>query len=581
MIYNYGDCRQDKAVCHLPVIQFLMQEYVNHFDTVVIGSGLAGLNLARKLAAAGQNVFICSKHAITEGSSKYAQGGVAVVNPANLEDSLESHIADTLKSGQGLCNESVVTSILSRSWAQVNELIELGVQFDDGFNLEGSHSYNRIMHVGDATGRAVIKPLIDAVSRDNKIFVSQGYEAMSLIKVKNGSKVIGVKLETLSGQDMEDINQRVMAIDVWADNVVLATGGLGALFQETTNPELLRGDGIALAYDAGAKIENLEFVQFHPTVFKAKSGKNFLISETLRGAGAQLRNSKKALFAENYHPDAEMATRDIVSRAIVSEMRKTDSDFVYVDATKLSKEFLEKEFPTIYNYCLAVGYDLATDLLPVRPAAHYSIGGIKTDINGKTNVDGLYAIGECASNGFHGANRLASNSLLECIVCADFIAESILGLEVDGEVNQKLTDSIVQMESTRSLDENEFDEDEEIEYCSDYQLTNIFEEQEALDANFDLIRQVISKNLGVERREKSIRSTLKYLESLDDCKEKTVATLLTNSALQRKESRGAHYRVDTPKSLNAQARSTILSKDSMTIKDSDRPRRIVQKVAAK
>ncbi|MDA1020785.1 MAG: L-aspartate oxidase [Cyanobacteria bacterium] len=558
-----------------------MQEYVNHFDTVVIGSGLAGLNVARKLAAAGQSVFICSKHAITEGSSKYAQGGVAVVSPHNLEDSLESHIADTIKSGQGLCNEAVVSSILTRSWAQVNELIELGVQFDDGFNLEGSHSYNRIMHVGDATGRAIIKPLIDAVSRDNKILVSQGYEAMSLIKLKNGSKVIGVKLETLSGQDMEDINQNVMTVNIWADNIVLATGGLGALFQETTNPQLLRGDGIALAYDAGAKIENLEFVQFHPTVYKTKSGKNFLISEALRGAGAQLRNSKKALFAENYHPDAEMATRDIVSRAIVSEMRKTDSEFVYIDATKLSKEFLKKEFPNIYHYCLIEGYDLATDLLPVRPAAHYSIGGIKTDIHGRTNVESLYAIGECASNGFHGANRLASNSLLECIVCADFIAEAILGLNLDGNINKKLIDSVSQMESTREYDENEFDEDEEIEYCSDYKLTNIYDEQKALDENYDLIRQVISKNLGVERREKSLRSTLKYLESLTDCKEKTVATLLTNSALQRKESRGAHYRVDSPKSLSAQARSTILSKDSMTIKDSDRSRRIILKAVAK
>lgn len=556
-----------------------MQEYKNHFDTVVIGSGLAGLNLARKLADAGQSVFICSKHAITEGSSKYAQGGVAVVSPLNPEDSLESHIQDTLSSGQELCNEDVVRNILAKSWEQVSELIELGVEFDKGFNLEGSHSYKRIMHVGDATGRAIIKPLIDKASRNQNVFVSQGYDAMSLIKDKQSSAIIGVHLETLSGQDMEDINQDVMCLNVWADNVVLATGGLGAIFNDTTNPDIVRGDGIALAYDAGAKIENLEFVQFHPTVFKNNRGKNFLISETLRGAGALLRNSKKALFAENYHPDAEMATRDIVSRAIVSEMRKTDSDFVYIDATTLDKEFLETEFPNIYQHCLRHGYDLSKDLLPVRPAAHYSIGGIKTDITGKTNVPGLYAIGECASNGLHGANRLASNSLLECIVIPDFTAQAIL--ESRSKIaNLKLENTVAQMEAQNKTDEVlDSNYEEDIEYCSDYHLSNVYDEQVKQAENLELIRQVISKNLGVERREKSIRSTLKYLESLDDCKEKTVANLLTKSALQRKESRGAHFRVDCPKPISSSARSTILSKDSITIKESDNPRRIIQKKA--
>lgn len=556
-----------------------MQEYINHFDTVVIGSGLAGLNLAKKLADAGQSVFICSKHAITEGSSKYAQGGVAVVSPLNAEDNLESHIKDTLNSGQELCNEEVVKAILAQAWTEVSNLIELGVEFDKSFNLEGSHSYKRIMHVGDATGRALIKPLIDAISGNNNVFISQGYEAMSLIKDKSSSAVIGVRLETLSGQDMEDINQEVMSVDIWADNVVLATGGIGAIYQDTTNPDIARGDGIALAYDAGAKIENLEFVQFHPTVFKSKKGKNFLISETMRGAGALLRNSRKQLFAENYHPDAEMATRDIVSRAIVSEMRKTDADFVYIDATKLSKEELETQFPSIYNYCLYQGYDLAKDLLPVRPAAHYSIGGIKTDLAGRTNIPGLYAIGECASNGLHGANRLASNSLLECLVVPSFTATAIL--ESRSQLaNHKLETTLLQMETRRRLDDLDFI-DNNFEYCSDYHLTNVYEEQLKQRNNLDLIRDVITKNLGIERREKSMRSTLKYLESLTDCKERTVAILLTKSALQRKESRGAHYRIDSPKAINSCARSTILSKDSLAIRDTDGPRRIIQKAISK
>lgn len=506
-------------------LTMMLDEKTTNYDTIIIGSGIAGLNLARKLGEKGQKVFVAAKEAVTEGSSKYAQGGVAVVSPNNPEDSVESHISDTLKSGKGICNEEVVTEVIKSGWAKVQELIDLGAEFDSGFNLEGSHSYKRILHKGDSTGRAILKPLVDVVSRDYNVSIQQGTEAISLIK--SDSKVIGVRFADITGEEF----------DVLANNVVLATGGIAAIYQDFTCPEILTGDGIALAYDAGAKIENLEFVQFHPTVLKSKDGKNFLISEALRGAGALLRNSKGELFAEKYHPDAELATRDIVSRAIFTEMKLDDSDHVFIDARELGKEFLEAEFPTIYQTCLSYGFDLSKDLVPVRPAAHYSIGGVKTELNGRTNVEGLYAIGEVASTGLHGANRLASNSLLECIVMADYVAEDIL-------------------ENNRAIMGENF------EYCSDYFVPFSFDEKKVHDETLENIRGVMTKNLSVERRQKAIQSTLKYLESMPSCKELTVATLLAKSALSRKESRGVHFRVDAPKPLAAFERSTIISKDS-------------------
>lgn len=503
----------------------MLDEKTSHFDTIILGSGIAGLNLARKLADKGLKVFISSKEAITEGSSKYAQGGIAVVSPKNSEDNLESHIADTIKSGKGLCDKNVVEQVINNGWNKVKELIELGAQFDETFNLEGSHSYRRILHKGDATGRVILKVLIDECSRSHNIFIQQGTEAISLIK--NQAKVIGVRFSDITGTEF----------NVFANNVVIATGGLAAIYQDFTCPEILTGDGIALAYDAGAKIENLEFIQFHPTVFRTKDGKNFLISEALRGAGALLKNSRREHFAEKYHPDAELATRDIVSRAIFTEMKYDDSDHVFIDARELGKGFLEKQFPNIYQTCLENGYDLSKDLLPVKPAAHYSIGGIKTELNGKTNIDGLYAIGEAASTGLHGANRLASNSLLECLVMADFLAESLI------KENYNLLI-------------------EDYEYCSDYFVPQSYEEKNYFAKNLENIRNVMSKNLSVERRQKSIQATLKYLESLEPCKELTVAILIAKSALSRKESRGVHYRVDAPKPVKAFERSTIISKDS-------------------
>lgn len=497
------------------------------YDTIIIGSGIAGLNLARLLANAGQSVFLASKEAVTEGSSKYAQGGIAVSNIDKDPDSIHGHIADTLKAGNGLCNEKIVEQVIKNGWQELKELIELGVEFDSENNLEAAHSAKRVFHNGDATGREIMRVLLDKVSRTNKVHISQGTEAMSLIKDSTSKAIIGVSFITITNQEF----------DVFATSVVLACGGYAALFKDHTCPDILTGDAIALAYDAGAKIENLEFVQFHPTVF-AKD--NFLISEALRGAGAKLLNLKKEPFAHKFHKDAELAPRDVLVKIINIELKNNEDAFVYLDATKVEK--LDEKFPNIYKHCRDNGYDLKTELLPVKPAAHYSIGGVKSNLYGETSLSGLFVIGEAASNGLHGANRLASNSLLECVVMPRFMSEILLARE------------------TR------VDFDCEHEYCSDYYVSQEYNSLKNHKKIVDDIRSVINKNLGIERRQKSIQNAMKYLESLSNLKEKTTAILLCKSALQRKESRGCHFRVDAPKESSQFARSTIISKETQTLR---------------
>lgn len=479
-----------------------------YFDTLIIGSGIAGLNLARKLAQAGQTVFVCSKEAVTEGSSKYAQGGVAVVSPWNPEDKIESHIQDTLNAGKGLCNSQVVEEVLTQAWQRVEEFIGLGVNFDKSFYLEGSHSFKRVLHVADATGRALLKPLLDNVSCNLNIAISQGTEAVSLLR--NGERVVGARLKTVSGE----------VFDIVAAQTVLATGGFASLYKDHTTPSILTGDGLDLAYSAGATLENLEFMQFHPTVF-FNGKKPFLISEVVRGAGAVLKNISKQSFMEAYDVKAELATRDIVSRAIAEEMKKTEADYVYLDMTCWSKDDLKTKFPNIYQHCELSGYDISEDLLPVRPAAHYSIGGVKTDITGRTNIKGLYAIGECASTGLHGANRLASNSLLECIVMPEFVANSILGEEFENISNY--------------------------EPCGDVSFSLTYDEFVHEKTRLEKVREIMTAGLGIERSSLNLRAALQSLDLLGKSKVATVARLAIESAIRREESRGCHFRSDFPK----------------------------------
>ncbi len=501
----------------------------DRYDSIIIGSGIAGLNLARKLSQAGQRVFVAAKEAVTEGSSKYAQGGVAVCSPLNPEDNCDSHIEDTLRASKGLANPDTVRAIVTNAWPRLEELIKFGVNFDKDFNIEGSHSYSRVMHVADATGRAILKPLLDRVSRNHLVSIAQGTECISLLK--SSARVVGARFRNITNDEY----------DVLADNVILASGGLGGLYEESTNPSILTGDGIALAYDAGAEIENLEFVQFHPTVFFAGRSnakfkqRNFLITEAVRGAGALLRNINGELFAQNYHPDAELATRDIVSRAIIAEMKLTGADCVFLDMRSIPRDTLLTKFPNVYQTCRDYGYKLEQDLLPVRPAAHYSIGGIKTDINGQTNIDGLWALGECASNGLHGANRLASNSLLECIVVSDFVATAVLSKNVTDVTDLRTQPRVQSSELFRASNYPD---------CAD----------------LDQIRSILDKHVALERSAEGLNYAHAEISKLSDSNAKTTALLLIDSALARKESRGTHYRSDYPNTSVDYEHSTLLAK---------------------
>lgn len=375
-------------------------------DFLVIGSGVAGLRAAIELAAHG-TVTIVTKDLPTECSTEYAQGGVAVA--LSDEDEVGIHFEDTIKAGDGLCREEAVKVLVEEGPSRILELIDWGADFDKegsklSFTIEAAHSRRRILHAyGDSTGKELERVLINKVRSFNSMQRLQFCSAIDLIV--EDSRCIGAYV--LKEKEI---------IAIYAKSTILATGGAGQIFSRTTNPAVVTGDGMAIAYRAGAVLEDMEFVQFHPTVLFAPSAPQFLLSEAMRGEGAILRNINKEPFMMRYHPDAELAPRDIVSRAIISEMVKTESSNVYLDLTHREAEFIKKRFPRIYATCLQYDLNITKDLIPVSPAAHYIMGGVKTDLNGATNIQGLYAAGEVACTGVHGSNRLASNSLLEGMV---------------------------------------------------------------------------------------------------------------------------------------------------------------------
>ncbi|OGW20210.1 MAG: L-aspartate oxidase [Nitrospirae bacterium GWB2_47_37] len=375
-------------------------------DFLVIGSGVAGLRAAVELVRQGE-VIVVTKDIPTESSTEYAQGGVAVA--LSDEDEVGIHFEDTIKAGDGLCREEAVKVLVEEGPERILELIEWGAEFDKegtkpAFTIEAAHSRRRILHAhGDSTGKELERVLINKIKSFKTIRRMQFSTAVDLI-IEDGRCKGAYVLK-----DGE-------IIAVCAKSTLLATGGAGQVFSRTTNPAVVTGDGMAIAYRAGAVLEDMEFVQFHPTVLFAPAAPQFLLSEAMRGEGAILRNIFKETFMKNYHPDAELAPRDIVSRAIISEMVKTNNSHVYLDLTHRDAGFIKKRFPMIYSTCLRYDLNITKDLIPVSPAAHYMMGGIKTDLNGATNIKGLYAAGEVACTGVHGANRLASNSLLEGLV---------------------------------------------------------------------------------------------------------------------------------------------------------------------
>lgn len=489
-------------------------------DFLVIGSGVAGLRAAIELAWHGR-VTVVTKDIPTESSTEYAQGGVAVA--LSDEDEVGIHFEDTIKAGDSLCRENAVKVLVEEGPARILELIEWGAEFDKegtklSFTIEAAHSRRRILHAhGDSTGKELERVLINKIKTFKNIQRLQFCTAIDLI-VEDG-RCLGTY--ALKDGDI---------IAVHAKATLLATGGAGQVFSRTTNPAVATGDGMAIAYRAGAILEDMEFVQFHPTVLFAPAAPQFLLSEAMRGEGAILRNIFREPFMKNYHPDAELASRDVVSRAIISEMVRTNSSHVYLDLTHRDAEFIKKRFPRIYFTCLQYDLNITKDLIPVSPAAHYMMGGVKTDLNGATNIEGLYAAGEVACTGVHGANRLASNSLLEGLVYGyragiAAVQQEGQGSKVKGQ-GRKISDIPAldfEMEEVRTSLKRLMWEKVGIIRCG----VSLNEAMEKLSEWKHMLEMDFNTRRGLE-----LKNML------------TVAFMITEAALERKGSVGAHYRSD-------------------------------------
>ena len=510
-------------------------------DVLIIGSGAAGLSVALRLAHLG-SITVLSKAEVTEGSTFYAQGGIAAVLDEN--DSVDSHVQDTLIAGGGLCDEQAVRFTVEHSKEAIEWLIDRGVAFskeDEQYHLtrEGGHSQRRIIHSDDATGKAVSTTLVAAVRNQPNINILEHYIAVDFItenKLNNEmpNRCVGAYALNLKQDRVETISARF---------VVLATGGASKVYLYTSNPDVASGDGIAMAWRAGAQVANLEFNQFHPTCLYHPQARSFLISEALRGEGAVLRRANGERFMPEYDQRAELAPRDIVARTIDHEIKKSGIEAVYLDISHKAPDFVKSHFPTIYNKCLELGIDITKDAIPVVPAAHYTCGGVKVNLNSQTNVPNLYAVGEVACTGLHGANRMASNSLLECLVFAQAAAKDI-------ESHWSL---IAPAPILPVWDESQVtDSDEEI----------------VLSHNWHELRQLMWDYVGIVRTDKRLQRALRRIELLKqeiheyysnfkvsgDLIELRnlvlVAELIVRCAMQRKESRGLHYTLDYPDTLN-------------------------------
>ncbi len=510
---------------------------------LLIGTGISGLFTALKLAEADIDVLLMTKSGLSETNSRYAQGGIATVLPQNPDDSLDLHVRDTMNAGAGLSDDTVVRSILSEGYEAVEDLLVYGVPFDRDANnqlaltREAAHSVNRIIHAGgDATGASVEMTLIGKVRSHPKIKVYEYCQAIALLTKSNrcyGCRAIQLKE-----------NRDIL---IQARYTVLATGGIGRLYSNTTNPPIATGDGLSLAHKATAKLQDLEFIQFHPTAFYADGQLRFLISEALRGEGGILKNANGDLFAKKYHPDGELATRDIVTRAIFAEMRISDKPCVYLDISHMPAAKIEKRFPTILQNCLEYGIDIRKEQIPVAPAAHYIMGGVAVDTQGHTSLEHLFAVGEVACTRLHGANRLASNSLLECVVLARRVAHAISNLQKTLPPASKADQWVESFEK-----QYRFDTDSDIALRLDqlhqlmWDLVGIVRSEKGLQVADQQIEAMI-KEARSRTWSNMAPEGLEYLSQLN------VASLITKAALKRKDSLGAHYRLDSPvKQLHSQ-----------------------------
>lgn len=493
-------------------------------DVVIVGSGLAGMYAALSLDPS-LSCLLINKNGGEESNSMYAQGGVAAVTLP--EDNADKHLFDTMEAGAGLCNEKAVRVLVEEGPKDILRLMELGVPFDrdEKGNLsvtrEGAHGLNRILHCGgDATGLHMTNTLQERVRERANIQQLDEYALIDILTDKEGA-VSGVVLQSL----------QLDYLRVDAPNVIIATGGIGRVYRSSTNATALTGDGIAAAFRAGAELENMEFVQFHPTalVHPGQGGRYFLISEALRGEGAVLRNRRWEPFMRNAHPMADLAPRDVVSRAIIREMRKYDLPNVYLDITARPREFLEKRFPTIYTECMRRDIDIAVNWIPVVPVQHYFMGGIKTGLNGETNLPGLYACGEASCTGVHGANRLASNSLLECLVFGRRCAQDINGRSAAWKKA-----ALPAMKAKPPVD---FD----IHTMRSQIRINMTKKCGILRNRTDMTEAQAQIGGYLEQLENSCLATPREAETLAMA---TVADQVLKAALAREDSVGAHYRSD-------------------------------------
>ncbi|HSU28936.1 MAG TPA: L-aspartate oxidase [Chitinophagaceae bacterium] len=518
-------------------------------DFLVIGSGIAGLTFALKVSRQfpDRKVLVVTKAAADETNTKYAQGGIAVVNDLE-KDSFEKHIEDTLVAGDGLCNPEVVEIVVKEGPERVNEIISWGARFDkesDGDykrGKEGGHSEFRILHHKDVTGREMERALLDAISKQKNIevikhcfvidIITQHHLGYLVTKATPGIECYGVYVLNLQSNKIEKIVSKV---------TLLASGGNGQVYRTTTNPSIATGDGIAMVYRAKGRIENMEFIQFHPTaLYEAGArGQAFLITEAVRGDGGILRNKHEEAFMEKYDPRKDLAPRDIVARAIDSEMKRTGTEHVWLDCRHFTKEKFIEHFPNIYEKCLSIGIDITKQMIPVAPAAHYSCGGIKTDEWGRSSLRNLYACGECASTGLHGANRLASNSLLEAMVfahrCYVDASEKIAGIQYHSQI-------------------------------PDWDAKGTSEPREMILITQSLkeLQQVMSDYVGIVRNNVRLQRAMRRVDLLWEETEElyqgssvspqllelrnmiTAGYLIIKGASFRKESRGLHFNTDYP-----------------------------------
>ena len=508
-----------------------------YYDFMIIGSGMAGLSYALKAAEHGTVAVITKKHA-TESSTNYAQGGIASV--IAQDDSFEAHLRDTLTAGAGLCRREVAERIITAGPECIRELMALGVKFtynknhDLSLGREGGHSYNRVVHAEDLTGREIERALLNACHENKNISILSDCVAVDLIAFEHAGKL------HCGGAYVFNPDDQIRSI-VRGAITMLATGGAGQVYRHTTNPAIATGDGIAMAFRAGAPVANLEFVQFHPTTLPLPGGKTFLISEAVRGEGGILRAADGTAFMEKYHPQKELAPRDVVARAIDTELKRSGEETAFLDLRHIPADHIKRRFPNIYINCLDAGIDITRDLIPVVPAAHYMCGGVITDVCGRTDIERLYVCGETACTGMHGANRLASNSLLEAVATARFAAEASIAAFQSGEppeppsltfphpgISDQTFEQVVLAHNRRVIRDLMWDHVGIVR--STYRLEEAAERMALINHSVD--RYFFTNPLsyaGIELRNMA-----------------SVACLIIESASRRKESRGLHYNIDYP-----------------------------------